>query len=113
MEIRFADRMSRLGTETAFEVLARAKALEAEGPPKGEIVLVVGPGEGAPLATGADLDAALQAALAEMPTKAAARAVAGACARRSTCRGPSRGSSSARSNCGPGPTSTTSGHSTR
>ena len=27
----FADRMTRLGTETAFEVLARAKALEAQG----------------------------------------------------------------------------------
>jgi aspartate aminotransferase len=30
-EERFADRMARLGTETAFEVLARARALEAEG----------------------------------------------------------------------------------
>ncbi|HET9780765.1 MAG TPA: pyridoxal phosphate-dependent aminotransferase [Candidatus Dormibacteraeota bacterium] len=29
--IRFADRMSRLGTEGAFEVLARARKLEAEG----------------------------------------------------------------------------------
>ncbi len=29
--IRLADRMNRLGTESAFEVLARAKALEAEG----------------------------------------------------------------------------------
>jgi len=29
--MRFAERMSRLGTETAFEVLARAKALEAQG----------------------------------------------------------------------------------
>lgn len=29
--MRFAGRMERLGTETAFEVLARAKALEAEG----------------------------------------------------------------------------------
>ena len=29
--MKFAERMSRLGTETAFEVLARAKALEAEG----------------------------------------------------------------------------------
>jgi aspartate aminotransferase len=28
---RFADRMARLGTETAFEVLARARALEAQG----------------------------------------------------------------------------------
>ena len=30
---RLADRMSRLGTESAFEVLARAKALEAAGRP--------------------------------------------------------------------------------
>jgi aspartate aminotransferase len=30
-EIRLADRMARLGTESAFEVLARAKALEAAG----------------------------------------------------------------------------------
>ncbi len=29
--LRLASRMSRLGTETAFEVLARAKALEAQG----------------------------------------------------------------------------------
>ena len=29
--MRLAQRMSRLGTETAFEVLARAKALEAQG----------------------------------------------------------------------------------
>src|SRR5258706_15557227 len=29
--MRLADRMSRLGTETAFEVLARARQLEAEG----------------------------------------------------------------------------------
>src|SRR5580704_9161790 len=30
-ELRLADRMSRLGTETAFEVLSRARALEAQG----------------------------------------------------------------------------------
>ncbi len=30
-ELRLAKRMSRLGTETAFEVLVRAKALEAQG----------------------------------------------------------------------------------
>jgi aspartate/methionine/tyrosine aminotransferase len=29
--IRFAERMSRLGTEGAFEVLAKARRLEAEG----------------------------------------------------------------------------------
>jgi len=31
MAIRYAQRMSRLGTETAFEVLVRARALEAQG----------------------------------------------------------------------------------
>ena len=29
--MKLADRMSRLGTETAFEVLAKAKKIEAEG----------------------------------------------------------------------------------
>src|SRR3954464_15665420 len=29
--VRFAERMNRLGTEGAFEVLARARKLEAEG----------------------------------------------------------------------------------
>jgi len=29
--IKFAERMTRLGTEGAFEVLARARKLEAEG----------------------------------------------------------------------------------
>src|SRR4051794_32694317 len=33
MKLRLADRMHRLGTETAFEVAARARALEAEGKP--------------------------------------------------------------------------------
>ena len=31
MAVKFASRMSRLGTETAFEVLMRARALEAQG----------------------------------------------------------------------------------
>ena len=30
-DFRLADRMARLGTESAFEVLARAKAMEAAG----------------------------------------------------------------------------------
>ena len=29
--VRLADRMSRIGTESAFEVLAKARALEAQG----------------------------------------------------------------------------------
>src|SRR5581483_5316178 len=31
IEMKYATRMGRLGTETAFEVLARARALEAQG----------------------------------------------------------------------------------
>src|SRR5438477_1943932 len=31
MELKLASAMSRLGTETAFEVLAKARALEAQG----------------------------------------------------------------------------------
>src|SRR3974390_2007411 len=31
LELRLASRMSRLGTETAFEVLNKARALEAQG----------------------------------------------------------------------------------
>ena len=31
LELRLASRMSRLGTETAFEVLNRARALEKQG----------------------------------------------------------------------------------
>jgi len=30
-ELRLAKRMARLGTETAFETLAKARALEAQG----------------------------------------------------------------------------------
>ena len=33
MKLRLAERMARLGTETAFEVGARARALEAQGRP--------------------------------------------------------------------------------
>jgi aspartate/methionine/tyrosine aminotransferase len=38
--IRYAERMSRLGTETAFDVMAKAKALEAQG--KDMIYLQIG-----------------------------------------------------------------------
>ena len=33
MKLKLAERMYRLGTETAFEVAARARALEAQGKP--------------------------------------------------------------------------------
>lgn len=38
--MKFAERMSRLGTETAFEVMAKAKTLEAQG--KDMIYLQIG-----------------------------------------------------------------------
>jgi len=38
--LKFAERMSRLGTETAFEVMAKAKTLEAQG--KDMIYLQIG-----------------------------------------------------------------------
>jgi 16S rRNA (cytidine1402-2'-O)-methyltransferase len=48
------------------------------GPPKGEIVLVVGPPLAAPVTEGADLDQALRRALEKMRVKEAAEAVAAA-----------------------------------
>jgi aspartate/methionine/tyrosine aminotransferase len=39
-DMKFAKRMSLLGTETAFEVMAKAKALEAQG--KDMIYLQIG-----------------------------------------------------------------------
>lgn len=48
------------------------------GPPKGEIVLVVGPPLAAPATEGADLDDALRRALSKMRVKEAAEAVAAA-----------------------------------
>lgn len=48
------------------------------GPPKGEIVLVIGPPLATPESDGADLDAALRQALAGMRVKEAAEAVAAA-----------------------------------
>ena len=53
-----------------------AASMDQDHPPKGEIVVVVGPPDGSVVPDPADLDALLVEALAEMPTKAAARTVA-------------------------------------
>lgn len=55
-----------------------ARHYRETGPPKGEIVLVVGPPRAAPAVAAVDLDAALQRALATMRVKEAAEAVAAA-----------------------------------
>lgn len=71
-----ARELTKLFEETRRGDLGSLARQYAEtGPPKGEIVLLIGP----PEAEGTDaaaLDAALRAALADMPTKAAADAVA-------------------------------------
>lgn len=56
--------------------LATLAARYADAPPKGEIVIVVGPPGDAPVATAADLDTALARALAEGPLKSAVAEVA-------------------------------------
>lgn len=67
--------LTKLFEETRRGTLAELAVHYAEaGPPKGEIVLLVGPPT-EQAASAEDLDAALKVALAEMPTKAAAAAV--------------------------------------
>ena len=56
--------------------LSELAARWAEVPPRGEIVVLVGPPLPPPAATAADLDSALHAALATMRVKDAAKAVA-------------------------------------
>lgn len=71
-----ARELTKLFEETRRGTLAELAAhYEEAGPPRGEIVLLVGP-PGQVAATATDIDSALRAALAEMPTKAAASAVA-------------------------------------
>lgn len=73
-----ARELTKLFEETRRGTLADLAAhYEQAGPPRGEIVLLVGP-PSATVASAADLDAALRVALTEMPTKDAAAAVAGA-----------------------------------
>ena len=57
--------------ETVDGTLASLAARYADTPPRGEVVIVVGPPEAAAAATAADLDAALSAAMAAAPLSAA------------------------------------------
>lgn len=71
-----ARELTKLFEETRRGTLAQLAAqYEEAGPPRGEIVLLVGPPKDV-AATPADIDAALRDALGEMATKAAASAVA-------------------------------------
>jgi 16S rRNA (cytidine1402-2'-O)-methyltransferase len=71
-----ARELTKLFEETRRGTLAELAAhYEEAGPPRGEIVLLVGP-PGQVAATATAIDSALRVALAEMPTKAAASAVA-------------------------------------
>lgn len=74
-EAAVARELTKLFEETRRGSLADLAAhYEKAGPPRGEIVLLVGP-PAEDVASAADVDAALKVALAEMPTKAAAAAV--------------------------------------
>jgi 16S rRNA (cytidine1402-2'-O)-methyltransferase len=71
-----ARELTKLFEETRRATLAGLAAHYHEaGPPRGEIVLLVGPPKEV-AATPADIDAALRVALSEMATKAAASSVA-------------------------------------
>jgi len=71
-----ARELTKLFEETRRGTLAElAEHYDQAGPPRGEIVLLVGPPKEV-AATAADIDAALRVALNEMPTKAAASSVA-------------------------------------
>jgi 16S rRNA (cytidine1402-2'-O)-methyltransferase len=73
-----ARELTKLFEETRRGTLADlAVHYEKAGPPKGEIVLLVGP-PAEDAASAADIDAALKVALSEMPTKSAAEAVSSA-----------------------------------
>lgn len=71
-----AREISKRFEEAVVGDLATLAARYADAPPKGEIVIVVGPPGDAPAATAADLDTALGRALAEGPLKSAVADVA-------------------------------------
>jgi 16S rRNA (cytidine1402-2'-O)-methyltransferase len=74
-EAAVARELTKLFEETRRGTLADLAAhYEQAGPPRGEIVLLVGP-PSETVASAADLDAALRVALSEMSTKDAAAAV--------------------------------------
>ena len=72
-----AREISKRFEETATGSLAQLSARYADAPPKGEIVIVVGPAGEAEPANEADVDAALRAAMASLsPSRAAAEVAA-------------------------------------
>ena len=73
-EAAVARELTKLHEECVTGTLSELAARYADAPPRGEIVIVVGPPAEAAAATEGDLDAALQAALAagESPSRAAA-----------------------------------------
>ncbi|WP_215349768.1 16S rRNA (cytidine(1402)-2'-O)-methyltransferase [Sphingopyxis soli] len=77
-EAAVAREISKLYEECATGTLADLAARYADAPPKGEIVIVVGPPgeESAGEADSATIDAALRAAMADRPVAQAAKAVA-------------------------------------
>ena len=77
-EAAVAREISKLYEECATGTLADLAARYADAPPKGEIVIVVGPPgeESAGEADSATIDAALSAAMADRPVAQAAKAVA-------------------------------------
>lgn len=80
-EAAVARELTKLFEEVRRGTLAELAAHYAEaGPPKGEIVVLVGPPPPAGPVSEADLDAALADALARLPTRAAAQEVAEALA---------------------------------
>lgn len=76
-EAAVAREISKRFEETVTGTLAELAARYAEAPPKGEIVIIVGPPGEAEAASEADLEAALRAALATLsPSRAAAEVAA-------------------------------------
>lgn len=75
-EAAIAREISKKFEETVTGTLAELAARYADAPPKGEIVIVVGPPGAADPASAADIDAALAEALARLPPGKAAREVA-------------------------------------
>lgn len=73
-EAAVARELTKMHEECVTGTLSELAARYADAPPRGEIVIVVGPPTEATAATEGDLDAALQAALAagESPSRAAA-----------------------------------------
>jgi 16S rRNA (cytidine1402-2'-O)-methyltransferase len=75
-EAAVAREISKRFEECVTDTLSQLAARYAEAPPKGEIVIVVGPPGGAEMASGEDADALLTEALTRLPAAKAAHEVA-------------------------------------